>query len=342
MLEILSFRLMIDFFRRLSLFRIFPKEIRVFIFAKDKSKRTFYTFDGMDSLTAFYDEMYGGVDECYGLGDIWGIDFFSTECRLSTTFSTWFAVSGVSDTSFAVKPTREYDGQRMGYDENEYRRQMDCLSALVEEYRDRRSDLYAVYIKGLYAICYYVPEYGEHYGVLADYAGMLMDTATPEVSKRVFSVGEVKKKNFKWRSDLSPNGRKFTVSAHGGMFLDATARGTELGSRSINIWEDSPDASYIYKPHPVTVLSFDGLRLVNAYGKEMTATADGSVCDVQWTRRGYGMDVALGEDTLSVEIDGVPYTLAYNPDSGKFSFLSDTTGMEASMVFYCKSNIPDD
>lgn len=173
MLEILSLKLVIDFFDHLALYGITMKSVQIFLYRKSRGTYQFFSFSSAEDLYNFYYERYAPFEMCEGLGDIWGVNMFTVESSLNSFRMTFNAYDCGTD-HWTVVDATQYDTDRNNVWKYEKERQIGLIDRTIAEYKGYYGELYYIYIHGVYSPCYAVPPWTEHTTVLHSYREYLI------------------------------------------------------------------------------------------------------------------------------------------------------------------------
>jgi len=156
-IEALSFKLALDFFKHLKKYRIVSTEIKIDFF--DRVKHEFVDFSDVDEMQLYYDEYYVPINNCI-LGDLGGIQFFRSTSNTFNFPTTYKAIDVLGN--FKLEPGSGFDLQRNPQRQVLKTRQVDLIKKSVGEYVRFYNELKLIYTTGIYSPCYAEPGWSEN------------------------------------------------------------------------------------------------------------------------------------------------------------------------------------
>lgn len=170
--------MVIDFFARLALYDIIMDSVQVYLYRNDGSY-SFYTFTSSDELRSFYEERFSPFDECGESGGIWRLNMLTAHSGLDA-YTMSFNVWDIGTGNWKMSVASQYDTGRNGVWENGKERQTGLIDSTLAEYWGYHTELYAIYIRGVYSPCYAVPPWTEYTVTLQSYRGYFLQSSTVE------------------------------------------------------------------------------------------------------------------------------------------------------------------
>lgn len=180
MLEILSFKMVIDFFTRLAVYGIEMDSVQVYFRNQQGQSYSFYNFTSLDQIKAFYENRYYPFDECGESLGIWQLNMFTVHSALDN-YTMSFNVWDIGTGNWKISVFSQYDTDRNGVWEDGKVRQEGLIDNTIAEYWNYYTELYHIYIHGVYSPCYAVPPWTEYTTILQSYAGYFLIPNQPEV-----------------------------------------------------------------------------------------------------------------------------------------------------------------
>lgn len=188
MIELLTFKLIIDLFDTLRVYKMELKEVQVFLWKKSVKKYQYFTFDSYDALYDFYVGRYAPFDLCRVFGDIWGVNWFTVDSSLDTSYTMSFGAYDVSTDKYYIRDISEYDIQRNSVWSASKERQVGYLDDTVSKYGVYYRELYDIYLHGIYSVCYAEPGWTTHTTALQSYRDLLFPQTQVEEDDRYSAV----------------------------------------------------------------------------------------------------------------------------------------------------------
>lgn len=187
MIELLTFKLIIDLFDTLRVHQMEIREVQIFLWKKQTRQYQYFTFDSYDSLYDFYIDRYAPFDLCRVFGDIWGVNWFVVDSELDPTYTMAFGAYDVSGNHY-IRDISEFDNQRNSVWQSSKERQYGYLDDTVAKYHLYYHELYEIYLHGVYSLCYAEPGWTTHTTILQSYRDMLFPANTVDFDDRYLSV----------------------------------------------------------------------------------------------------------------------------------------------------------
>ncbi len=157
-IEALTFKLSLDFFVYLKKYKIAVSKIRVGFYDKPSSKTEFTDFNSIEEMELFYRNNYIPFDNCF-VGDLVSIELFLGTSELYE-FITEYRAEDLTG-NFKLTQGSSFDIQRNSQRSVLINRQVAFINRAVEDYRKYWSQLYRIYVTGIYSPCYAVPGWSE-------------------------------------------------------------------------------------------------------------------------------------------------------------------------------------
>ena len=173
MIEILTFKLIIDLFDHLRTYSMELSYVQIFKWKKKTGKFQYFSFNSYDELYNFYYETYYPFDICAWFGDIWAVNKFTVTTQLDPTYTMSLSAFDVNGDGY-VRDTSQFDNRRNSVWGSSKDRQISFLQKTIDEYSAYYQELYSIYLSGIYSVCYAVPGWTEHTTILQSYRDMLM------------------------------------------------------------------------------------------------------------------------------------------------------------------------
>lgn len=156
-IEALSFKLSLDFFKYLRKYRITATNIKIDFF--DRVKHEYVDFANLDEMQLYYDEYYVPINNCV-LGDLGGVQFFRATSDTYNFPTLYKAIDVIGN--YKLEPGSGFDLQRNQQRQVLKDRQRDVINNAVSEYRRFYNELRNIYITGIYSPCYAEPGWSEN------------------------------------------------------------------------------------------------------------------------------------------------------------------------------------
>jgi len=154
--EGITFKLALDFFKFLKKNRIIAISIKIDFF--DRVKHEYIDFADVAAMETFYNKNYIPLDNC-NLGDLCSIVFFLAGSD-AYNFTTEYKAINVTD-GMQLTTGSSYDRQRNAGRQVFIDRQKQLITNSVNEYVKYLMELKYIYITGIYSPCYAVPGWSE-------------------------------------------------------------------------------------------------------------------------------------------------------------------------------------
>lgn len=154
--EAITFKLALDFFKFLKKNRINATNIKVDFF--DREKHEYIDFVDTAAMETWYTQTYIPLDNCQ-LGDLCSIVFFLAESN-TYNFTTSYKAIDVTD-KLNLTTGSQFDLQRNAGRQVFITRQKQLIENAVKEYVRYWAELKYIYITGIYSPCYAVPGWSE-------------------------------------------------------------------------------------------------------------------------------------------------------------------------------------
>lgn len=187
MLEVLSCKLILDFFRQLSVYGIEMESVQVYLYKKETNKFQFFGFTGYNGLNNFFYERYQNAELCAGLGDIWQLNMFSVYSKLGD-YTMSFSAHSIMDQKWHLTDISQFDANRNSSWEVSKERQFGLVDSTIAEYKKYYLELYEIYLVGVYSPCYAVPPWTEYTTTLHSYKNYLLGERSNEVAQPSYSL----------------------------------------------------------------------------------------------------------------------------------------------------------
>jgi len=158
-IEALSFKLALDFFKYLKKNRIYSTDIKIDFF--DRVRHEYYDFTDVDSMQAHWDANYRIIDNCI-LGDLGGITFFRAESDTYNFNTNYKAIDVLTPSKYQLLQGSGFDGERNKQRQVFKDRQKDFINKSVAEYLAFYNELKYIYVTGIYSPCYAEPGWSEN------------------------------------------------------------------------------------------------------------------------------------------------------------------------------------
>jgi|TARA_R110000824_G_scaffold92582_1_gene224471 hypothetical protein len=156
-LEAITFKLALDFFKFLKKNRITATSIKVDFF--DKVKHEYIDFADIAAMESWYNKNYIPLDNC-SLGDIVSIDYFLATSN-TYNFTTEYRAIDVTQ-KLNLTTGSSYDRQRNAGRQIFINRQIQLIKNAVNDYVKYWAELKYIYVTGIYSPCYAVPGWSEN------------------------------------------------------------------------------------------------------------------------------------------------------------------------------------
>lgn len=179
MIEILSFKMVIDFFSTLALYGMYPTSIQVYYYDIETNSYRFYSFSSMEQLIGFYNNRFYPFDLCEGRKGIWMLNMFMVTSNLNN-FEMTFHSYDIGTDNWTTRVGSQFDTDRNNVWKIEKERQEGLINKTIEEYKKYYNELYIIYIHGVYSPCYAVPPWTEYNVILHSYKNYFFKTDTHE------------------------------------------------------------------------------------------------------------------------------------------------------------------
>ncbi len=156
-IEAISFKLALDFFKYLKKYRITTTNIKIDFF--NRVKHEYVDFVNLDEMQLYYDEYYVPINNCV-LGDLSGIQLFRATSDTYNFPTLYKAIDVIGN--YKLEPGSGFDLQRNQQRQVLKDRQLDVINNAVSEYRRFYNELRNIYINGIYSPCYAEPGWSEN------------------------------------------------------------------------------------------------------------------------------------------------------------------------------------
>ena len=156
-IEALSFKLALDFFKYLHKNRIYSTEIKIDFF--DRVRHEYYDYADVDAMQAYWNEQYRFIDNCF-LGDLGGITFFRSTSNTYNFDTVYKAIDIIGN--YQLLPGSGFDLERNAQRKVFKDRQRNLIDKTVSEYLAFYKELKFIYITGIYSPCYAEPGWSEN------------------------------------------------------------------------------------------------------------------------------------------------------------------------------------
>tara|TARA_Y100000389_G_scaffold76056_1_gene72705 strand:- start:37 stop:633 length:597 start_codon:yes stop_codon:yes gene_type:complete len=170
-IEAISFKLALDFFKYLKKNRIYSNDIKIDFF--DRARHEYYDFTDVDAMQAHWDTNYRIIDNCI-LGDLGGITFFRAESDTYNFNTNYKAIDVLDPNKYQLLPGAAFDGERNKQRQVFKDRQKDFINKSVAEYLAFYNELKYIYITGIYSPCYAEPGWSENTWYLKSLRGAFL------------------------------------------------------------------------------------------------------------------------------------------------------------------------
>jgi hypothetical protein len=156
-IEAITFKLALDFFKFLKKNRITATSIKIDFF--DRVKHEYIDFADVAAMEAWYVKNYLPINNC-NLGDLCSIVFFLAESD-AYNFTTEYKAINVTD-NLKLTTGSAYDRQRNAGRQVFIDRQKQLITNAVKDYVKYWAELKYIYVTGIYSPCYAVPGWSEN------------------------------------------------------------------------------------------------------------------------------------------------------------------------------------
>lgn len=161
-IEALSFKLALDFFKYLEKNRVYSTEIKIDFF--DRIRHEYYDFANVAAMQEYWESNYIPIDNCF-LGDLGGISFFRSTSDTYNFETNYKAIDVIGN--YELVPGAAFDIQRNAQRKVFKERQKNFIDKTVAEYRAFYNELKFIYVTGIYSPCYAEPGWSENTWYLA-------------------------------------------------------------------------------------------------------------------------------------------------------------------------------
>ena len=182
-IEALSFKLALDFFKYLHKNRIYSTEIKIDFF--DRVRHEYYDYADIAAMEAYWNEHYVPINNCF-LGDLGGITFFRATSDTYNFDTNYKAIDVIGN--YTLVPGSGFDLQRNRQRQVFKDRQRNFINKTVSEYLAFYKELKYIYITGIYSPCYAEPGWSKN----TWYLKSLRDAFTSSTSVSQFPYSEAK------------------------------------------------------------------------------------------------------------------------------------------------------
>jgi len=182
-IEVLTLKLAIDLFDHLRTYKMELTMVQIYIWKKQTNQYQYFTFNSYDELWDFYYNRYAPFDLCESFGDIWAVNKFTVVSDLDTGYGMGVSAFDVSGQEPYVHPATEYDTDRNNVWNISMERQEQLVQSIVDEYNVYYTELYEIYLYGVYSVCYAEPGWTIHTTRLKSYRDLLFPQNDYVVSK---------------------------------------------------------------------------------------------------------------------------------------------------------------
>lgn len=179
MIEILTLKLIIDLLDHLKVYFIEMTSIELGFYNKTTNQYQYYTFTSYDDLYNFYYERYYPFNVCLVFGDIWFINQLDVKSGMDSSYTASYKVYDVSG-EYWIKDCTQFDTTRNRVWSVSKERQYGFLDKTISEYNVYYGELYDIYLKGVYSVCYAEPGWTEHTTILQSYRDLLFPVQEQE------------------------------------------------------------------------------------------------------------------------------------------------------------------
>ena len=156
-IEAITFKLALDFFKFLKKNRITANSIKIDFF--DRVKHEYIDFVDVAAMESWYVKNYQPIDNC-NLGDLCSIVFFLADSD-AYNFTTEYKAINVTD-NLKLTTGSAYDRQRNAGRQVFIDRQKQLITNAVKDYVKYWAELKYIYVTGIYSPCYAVPGWSEN------------------------------------------------------------------------------------------------------------------------------------------------------------------------------------
>ena len=156
-IEAITFKLALDFFKFLKKNRITATSIKIDFF--DRVKHEYIDFADIAAMESWYAKNYQPIDNC-NLGDLCSIVFFLAASD-AYNFTTEYKAIDVTD-NLKLTTGSAYDRQRNAGRQVFIDRQKQLITNAVKDYVKYWAELKYIYVTGIYSPCYAVPGWSEN------------------------------------------------------------------------------------------------------------------------------------------------------------------------------------
>ena len=156
-LEAITYKLALDFFKFLKKNRINATSIKVDFY--DKVRHHYIDFVDVAAMDTYYTTNYTPIDNCT-IGDLVSIQFFTATSDTYNFTTTYNATDVTQD--FKLVTGSSYDRQRNAGRQVFIDRQKQLIINAVKQYVDYWAELKYIYVTGIYSPCYAVPGWSEN------------------------------------------------------------------------------------------------------------------------------------------------------------------------------------
>jgi len=182
MIEILTLKLAIDLFDHLRTYKMELSYVQIYIWKKTTNKFQYFSFNSYDQLWDFYYNRYAPFDLCEQFGDIWAVNKFTVRSQLDSSYTMTIDAYDVSGNG-RVRETSQFDNDRNNVWSVTKERQIELVQSIVNEYEVYYSELYEIYLHGVYSVCYAEPGWTTHTTRLRSYRDLLFPQDNQQTSK---------------------------------------------------------------------------------------------------------------------------------------------------------------
>lgn len=156
-IEALSFKLALDFFKYLYKNRIYSTEIKIDFF--DRVRHEYYDYADVAAMEEYWKDNYVPINNCF-LGDLGGITFFRAISDTYNFETNYKAIDVLGN--YQLVPGSGFDIQRNAQREVFKTRQKNFIDKTVAEYLSFYNELKFIYVTGIYSPCYAEPGWSEN------------------------------------------------------------------------------------------------------------------------------------------------------------------------------------
>ena len=161
-IEALSFKLALDFFKYLEKNRVYSTEIKIDFF--DRVRHEYYDFVNVLAMQEYWESNYVPINNCF-LGDLGGIAFFRSTSDTYNFETNYKAIDVIGN--YQLVPGAAFDIQRNAQRKVFKERQKNFIDKTVAEYLSFYNELKFIYVTGIYSPCYAEPGWSENTWYLA-------------------------------------------------------------------------------------------------------------------------------------------------------------------------------